>query len=134
MPTSNEADTEDKHAEREQRCTDIGQINKTIRGFGIGRQNRQEERRRNYNRGNGDRTSHKPFHGVGEFRLIYIAKRHKRSVPSMATGALAIGALALGALAIGALAIGRLRVLRADVNRLHLGTVEIDDLSVNACA
>jgi hypothetical protein len=47
MGTSNEADTEDKHAEREQRCTDIGQINKTIRGFGIGRQNRQEERRRN---------------------------------------------------------------------------------------
>jgi len=48
----------------------------------------------------------------------------------MATGALAIGALALGALAIGALAIGRLRVLRADANWLHLGTVEIDDLTV----
>jgi hypothetical protein len=47
MPASNEADTEDEHAEREQRCTDIGQINETIRGFGIGRQNRQEERRRN---------------------------------------------------------------------------------------
>src|SRR5262249_384619 len=52
------------------------------------------------------------------------------SVPSLATGALAIGSLALGALAIGALAIGRLRSLRADADRLHLGTVEIDDLTV----
>lgn len=52
------------------------------------------------------------------------------SLPSVAAGALAIGALALGALAIGALAIGRLRVLRADADRLHLGTVEIDDLTV----
>jgi len=45
-------------------------------------------------------------------------------------GALALGALAVGALAIGALAIGRLRILRADADRLHLGTVEIDDLTV----
>ena len=34
------------------------------------------------------------------------------------------------ALAIGALAIGRLRVLRADADNVHLGTVEIDDLTV----
>jgi hypothetical protein len=33
-------------------------------------------------------------------------------------------------LAIGALAIGRLRILRADADRLHLGAVEIDDLTV----
>ncbi len=50
--------------------------------------------------------------------------------PSVAIGAVALGALAVGALAIGALAIGRLRVLRADADRLHLGTVEIDDLTV----
>ena len=52
------------------------------------------------------------------------------SAPSVAMGALALGALAVGALAIGALAIGRLRILRADADRLHLGTVEIDDLTV----
>ena len=52
------------------------------------------------------------------------------AVPSVAIGALALGALAVGALAIGALAIGRLRILRADADRLHLGTVEIDDLTV----
>jgi hypothetical protein len=32
--------------------------------------------------------------------------------------------------AMGALAIGRLRILRADADKLHLGTVEIDDLTV----
>ena len=52
------------------------------------------------------------------------------SAPSVAMGALALGALAVGALAIGALAIGRLGILRADADRLHLGTVEIDDLTV----
>jgi len=52
------------------------------------------------------------------------------SAPSVAMGALALGALAVGALAIGALAIGRLRIFRADADRLHLGTVEIDDLTV----
>ena len=52
------------------------------------------------------------------------------AAPSVAIGALALGALAVGALAIGALAIGRLRILRADADRLHLGTVEIDDLTV----
>jgi hypothetical protein len=52
------------------------------------------------------------------------------SVPSVAIGALALGALAVGALAIGALAIGRLRILRADADKVHLGTVEIDDLTV----
>ena len=52
------------------------------------------------------------------------------ATPSVAMGALALGALAVGALAIGALAIGRLRILRADADRLHLGTVEIDDLTV----
>jgi hypothetical protein len=51
-------------------------------------------------------------------------------MPSLAMGALAIGALAFGALAIGVLAIGRLRILRADADQLHLGTVEIDDLTV----
>ena len=50
--------------------------------------------------------------------------------PSVAIGALALGALAVGALAIGALAIGRLRILRADADRVHFGTVEIDDLTV----
>jgi hypothetical protein len=52
------------------------------------------------------------------------------AAPSVALGALALGAFAVGALAIGALAIGRLRILRADADRLHLGTVEIDDLTV----
>jgi len=33
-------------------------------------------------------------------------------------------------LAIGALAIGRLRILRAEADKLHLRTVEIDDLTV----
>jgi len=48
----------------------------------------------------------------------------------MAVGALALGALAIGALAIGALAIGRLRIVRGDAEKVHLGTVEIDDLTV----
>jgi hypothetical protein len=48
--------------------------------------------------------------------------------PSVAVGAL--GALAIGALAIGALAIGRLSILRADADKVRLGTVEIDDLTV----
>lgn len=52
------------------------------------------------------------------------------AAPSLAIGAFALGALAIGALAIGALAIGRLRILRADADRLHLGAVEIDDLTV----
>jgi hypothetical protein len=52
------------------------------------------------------------------------------SVPSVAIGALALGAFAVGALAIGALAIGRLHILRADADRLCLGSVEIDDLTV----
>ncbi len=52
------------------------------------------------------------------------------SAPSVAMGALALGALAIGALAIGALAIGRLRILRADADKWHLGTVEIDDVTV----
>ncbi len=52
------------------------------------------------------------------------------AAPSVAIGALALGALAVGALAIGALGIGRLRILRADADNLHLGTVEIDDLTV----
>jgi hypothetical protein len=52
------------------------------------------------------------------------------SAPSVAIGALALGAFAVGALAIGALAIGRLRILRADTDQLHLGSVEIDDLTV----
>jgi hypothetical protein len=51
-------------------------------------------------------------------------------LPPVAVPSVAIGALALGALAVGALAIGRLRILRADADRLHLGTVEIDDLTV----
>ena len=51
-------------------------------------------------------------------------------VPSGATGALAIGALAIGALAIGALAIARLSIIRASAEKVHLGTVEIDDLTV----
>jgi hypothetical protein len=52
------------------------------------------------------------------------------SAPSVAIGALALGAFAVGALAMGALAIGRLRILRADADRLYLGSVEIDDLTV----
>jgi hypothetical protein len=52
------------------------------------------------------------------------------STPSLAVGALALGALAIGALAIGAFAIGRLRILQASADRLHLGMVEIDDLTV----
>ncbi|HZP09747.1 hypothetical protein [Methyloceanibacter sp.] len=52
------------------------------------------------------------------------------ATPSVAIGALALGALAVGALAIGALAIGRLRILRAEADKLHLRTVEIDDLTV----
>ena len=51
-------------------------------------------------------------------------------VSSVATGALAIGALAIGALAIGALAIARLSIIRASAEKVHLGTVEIDDLTV----
>lgn len=50
--------------------------------------------------------------------------------PRQRLGALALGALAVGALAIGALAIGRLRVLRADADTVHLGKLEIDDLTV----
>jgi anti-sigma factor RsiW len=50
--------------------------------------------------------------------------------PSVVVGALALGALAIGALAIGALAIGRLRILRVDADKVRLGTVEIDDLTV----
>jgi hypothetical protein len=49
---------------------------------------------------------------------------------SVVVGALALGALAIGALAIGALAIGRLRILRADADKVRLGTVEIDNLTV----
>lgn len=49
---------------------------------------------------------------------------------AVAMGALALGALAVGALAIGALAIGRLTILRARAEKLQLGTVEIDDLTV----
>ena len=52
------------------------------------------------------------------------------SAPAGAIGALALGALAVGALAIGALAIGRLTILRGRAERLQLGTVEIDDLTV----
>jgi hypothetical protein len=54
--------------------------------------------------------------------------------PSVAVGALGLGTLAIGALAIGALAIGRLRILRADADKVRLGTVEIDDLTVKAPA
>jgi hypothetical protein len=50
--------------------------------------------------------------------------------PPLAGGALAIGAFALGAFAIGALAIGRLAIGRATARKVHLGTVEIDDLTV----
>jgi|GEM_PF-7093555 len=45
-------------------------------------------------------------------------------------GALAVGALAIGALAIGALAIGRLSIRRADAQKLRLGEVDIDTLTV----
>lgn len=52
------------------------------------------------------------------------------NTPAIAGGALAIGAFALGAFAIGALAIGRLAIGRATARKVHLGTVEIDDLTV----
>lgn len=52
------------------------------------------------------------------------------STPAVAMGALALGALAIGALAIGALAVGRLSILCARAEKVHLGTVEIDDLTV----
>ena len=52
------------------------------------------------------------------------------SVGALAVGSFAIGALAVGALAIGALAIGRLSVRRATAQKVHLGEVEIDDLTV----
>ena len=52
------------------------------------------------------------------------------SVGALAVGALAIGALAVGALAIGALAIGPMSVRRAAAQKVHLGEVEIDDLTV----
>ena len=51
-------------------------------------------------------------------------------VPAMTIGAFALGAFAVGALAVGALAIGALAIGRADAAKLHLGTVEIDDLTV----
>ena len=51
-------------------------------------------------------------------------------VPSIASGAIASGALAIGALAVGALAIGRLTVRCAEAQKLHLGQVEIDELTV----
>ncbi|MGI8724557.1 MAG: hypothetical protein ACR2J1_04195 [Methyloceanibacter sp.] len=49
---------------------------------------------------------------------------------AFALGAFAVGALAIGALAIGALAIGRLTIRRGDAEKVYLGTVEIDDLTV----
>jgi hypothetical protein len=41
-----------------------------------------------------------------------------------------VSSVATGALAIGALAIARLSIIRASAEKVHLGTVEIDDLTV----
>jgi hypothetical protein len=45
-----------------------------------------------------------------------------------------VSSVATGALAIGALAIARLSIIRASAEKVHLGTVEIDDLTVRALA
>jgi hypothetical protein len=77
--TPDEADAEDEHAEGQQHCTDLGEINEPVRSFGSGRQNREEKARRNQDRSNGSRTPHKPFHGVGEVRLIHVAEHNERA-------------------------------------------------------
>jgi hypothetical protein len=55
--TPDEADAEDEHAEGQQHCTDVGEINEPVRSFGIGRQNREEKARRNQDRSDGSRTA-----------------------------------------------------------------------------
>ena len=46
---------------------------------------------------------------------------------ALAIGALAVGALAIGALAIGRLAIGRVRARDVYIDRLRIGSLEIDE-------
>jgi hypothetical protein len=58
-----QADAEDEHADGQQYCANVGEIDEPVRGRGIGRQHREEEGRRNQNRCNGG-APHKPFHGV----------------------------------------------------------------------
>jgi hypothetical protein len=78
MPASDEANAEDKHAEGQQCCTDIGEIDETIRGFGIRRQHGEEEGRRDWDRGDGDRGPHEPLRGGGQIGFIDVAERHER--------------------------------------------------------
>ena len=59
----------------------------------------------------------------------------KMKVGSVSVGALAVGAVAIGAVAIGAVAVGvmtvrRLNILKGRIERLSLGTLTVDHLSV----
>ena len=72
----------------------------------------------------------KHWHASRGTLLLPAASSPAIAVGALAVSSFAIGALAVGALAIGALAIGRLSVRRATAEKLHLGEVEIDDLTV----
>ena len=52
--TPDQSHAEDEHADRQQRCADIGEIDQRVRGPGIGQQHGEEESCRDQDGSDGD--------------------------------------------------------------------------------